>query len=213
MPICLRKTPYGRSMGIMVDFRQVASHTAPHHSQVITDLTTCQIFDSCLTTGIVMDLVCPLEQLLCVRHAVVWTIVPMGVKGALSTESDGKRDRIQSQLLSTESSVLRRANFFRHFRAHALWPPRQVRGMVTSHQTTVAMVTSQHRSIESDGTLGLRIFLVVTQLHRRQQKGAFGCSVSQVRISKQQGCIPREVRTLSTESKCQGALELSMQPA
>ena len=50
------------------------------------------------TTGIVMDLVCPLKQLLCARHAVARSIVPTGVTRALSKDSDGKSERIQSQL-------------------------------------------------------------------------------------------------------------------
>ena len=57
-----------------MDFRQAASHTAPHQSQVITALTASQILETFLSqTGIVVDLVCPLKQLLWARHAVVRT--------------------------------------------------------------------------------------------------------------------------------------------
>ena len=94
MLVGLRKTPYGRWMAIMMDFRQAASHTAP--SPISRPLKFSRPL--CLTTGIVMDLVCPLKQLLCARHAVVRTTVPMGVTRALRTESDGKSDRIQTQL-------------------------------------------------------------------------------------------------------------------
>ena len=69
------------------------------HLQVITDLTASQILETFLSqTGIVMDLVCPLRQLLWTRHAVARTIVPMCVTRALRAESDGKSDQIQSQL-------------------------------------------------------------------------------------------------------------------
>ena len=33
----------------MMDFRQAASHTAPHHSQAITDLTASQILETFLS--------------------------------------------------------------------------------------------------------------------------------------------------------------------
>ena len=70
-------------------FRQATSHTAPHHSHRSSRPLKFSR-PSCLTTGIVMDLVCPLKQLLCARHAVVRTTVPMGVTRVLSTTVTGR---------------------------------------------------------------------------------------------------------------------------
>ena len=85
--------------GNMMDFRQAASHTAPHHSQVITDLTASQILETFLSNDGHRD-----GSRVSAQTAPVWSPrccqdnCTCGRDESLEYNSDGKSDRIQSLL-------------------------------------------------------------------------------------------------------------------